>query len=136
METSKTPPHLHQIIRTVRQRFPEIGVAFLFGSLARGNSRPDSDLDLGVAGIRPLSAEQRFELILALSEAVGRPIDLIDLQTAGPLILRSWLRGQRVLATDHHLLAALIIRSLDLTTDFEPYRRRILEYRRKAWIGI
>lgn len=136
MTTSKTPPHLHQIIRTVLHRFPEIGVAFLFGSLARGDSRPDSDLDLGVAGARPLSVEQRLEVVLVLSEAVGRPIDLVDLQTAGPIILRSCLRGQLVLATDHHLLAALIIRSLDLTTDFEPYRRFILEYRRKAWIGI
>ncbi len=122
-------------IRHVLSRFPGIRVAVLFGSLASGRAGPESDLDLGVALDTPLDRETRMALIGALAEVTGRPVDLIDLRTAGePLLGRILTQGRRLIS-DPEAYAALIRRHLFEEADFMPYRRRILAERRKAWIG-
>jgi predicted nucleotidyltransferase len=115
---------------------PEIRIAILFGSLARGAGRPDSDLDLAVAMAAPLDAAQKAALIEELARRVGRPVDLVDLRGATGLVLREVLtRGKRLRMTDVSLYAALLRRLWLDEADFQPYRRRMLEARRRAWIG-
>jgi len=48
---------------------------FLFGSRLSGNSRPESDIDLGVQGLPP---EKFFSAYSALDEIVTAPVDLTD----------------------------------------------------------
>lgn len=50
----------HAPILTVLHGHPEIQRAILFGSLASGRARPDSDLDLAVAAGRPPEAEAKL----------------------------------------------------------------------------
>ena len=45
--------------------FPHIRVAALFGSIARGTARPDSDIDVAVQADKELRADER----IALTEA-------------------------------------------------------------------
>ncbi|MGH8650067.1 MAG: type VII toxin-antitoxin system MntA family adenylyltransferase antitoxin, partial [Burkholderiales bacterium] len=78
-------------IRAVLERHPEIRIALLFGSLAEGKERRDSDLDLAVAAGGPLSADQKSALIAELAQAMGRPVDLVDLRTAAGLVLKEAL---------------------------------------------
>ncbi len=74
-------------IVSVLERHPSVSMAILFGSLAAGRGRPDSDLDLAVSATAPLTVDARIELIDELAAALGRPIDLIDLNQAhGPLL--------------------------------------------------
>jgi len=123
-------------IRSVLERHPEIRIALLFGSLASREARTDSDLDLAVAADQPLSAGLKGALIAELAQATGRPVDLVDLRTAAGLVLKEALTtGMRLRVTDHALLAGLVTRMWFDEADFEPYRRRILEARRKQWIG-
>lgn len=83
----------------------------------------------------PLSVETKIALIGALSEAIGRPVDLIDLRAIGESILGQILKyGVRLLGSDTDY-AELIKRHLFDEADFMPYRRRILAERRLAWIG-
>ena len=122
-------------IRTVLQRHPAIVQAVLFGSVANGSARPDSDLDLAVSAGRPLDAEEKQILIGELAEATGRPIDLIDLETVGePQLGQILSHGKRVLSNDD-AYADLLLRHLYAQADFVPYRDRILRERREAWIG-
>ena len=110
-------------------------LAIVFGSLARGGARPDSDLDIAVQSDRPLSAAQAAALIERLAGACGRPVDLIDLMTVGePLLGQILAHGQRLFGhdADH---AALIRRHVFDAEDFLPYARRMLRERRRAWIG-
>ncbi len=122
-------------LRAVLDGHPDICQALLFGSLAGGAARADSDLDLAVAAQRPLGAAQKAALIAALAAAVGRPVDLIDLKTVGePLLGQILKQGQRIIGSDADY-AALIRRHLFDAADFQPNVDRILRERRQAWIG-
>lgn len=126
---------LNKRIQEVLSQHGGIRVAILFGSLAKGRATPESDLDLAVLMDVPLSAETKMALIGDLSQAMGRPVDLIDLSVTGEPILGQILKyGVRLLGSDTDY-AELIKRHLFDEADFMPYRRRILAERRLAWIG-
>lgn len=122
-------------ILAVLARHPHVEVAILFGSLARGAARPDSDLDLAVAGARALTAEERHALVGDLAAALGRAVDLVDLATVGEPLLGQILRhGVRLKGSDARY-ARWLSRHVFEVSDFMPYRERLLAQRRRAWIG-
>jgi len=123
------------LIREVLERYPSIHIAILFGSLATGKYRRNSDLDLAVGADRPLAPEEKLELIMALAEALGRPVDLVDIFTAGEPLLGEILAGGRRITGDDARYASMLSRHLFNQVDFVPYQRRILAERRQAWIG-
>ena len=51
--------------------------AYVFGSMTRGEERPDSDLDLLVTFEPPISLLNQIRLGNTLSEMCGRPVDLL-----------------------------------------------------------
>jgi predicted nucleotidyltransferase len=51
--------------------------AFLFGSVARGEERPDSDVDLLVKFDRDVSLFERIDLAERFSLLAGRKVDLL-----------------------------------------------------------
>lgn len=122
-------------IRQALVPFEDIDLAIVFGSLAKGTQRPDSDLDIAIQASRPLTAVQRIELIDALAMALGRPVDLIDLKTAGQPVLNQIVKyGCRILGSDEKM-AGLIFRNIMDQADFVPLQQRILKERRAAWIS-
>ena len=115
---------------------PAVTLAILFGSLAEGAARFESDLDLAVAGTAPLDRKARICMVEDLAVAFGRPVDLIDLNCLhGPLLHRVLTQGQLILCKDRTQYAELIQRMLAEEADVMPYYRRILAARRNAWIG-
>ena len=126
---------IESVIRTALISHAGIRQALFFGSLARGQGRPDSDVDLAVDAGQPLDADARMLLIGQLGELTGRPIDLIDLRTVGEPLLGQVLKyGKRLLGKDADY-AELIKRHVFNEADFMPYYRRILSERRNAWIA-
>jgi predicted nucleotidyltransferase len=136
METaSQSMQSLDVQLKEVLAHFPEIAFAMLFGSVALGNQRADSDLDIAVAAKKALTAHEKIALISALADSTGRPIDLIDLKLVSEPLLGQILRhGRRILGSDT-LYGELISHHLFEQADFMPYRTRILAERRMAWIG-
>ncbi len=64
---------------------PGVRLAVLFGSAARGEERPGSDLDVGV--LLDDDAPLRLSALeVALSRAAGREVDLVSLRDAPPLL--------------------------------------------------
>lgn len=123
-------------IKSILAHFSEIELAILYGSAVSGTLRPDSDLDIGVAGPSLLTAESKSRLIEALALETGRPVDLIDLQTTyGTLLHQILTKGKVIYCTNHTLYAELIKRMLFNQSDMMPYYYRILEERRKKWIN-
>lgn len=122
-------------IRQILQNYPHVRLALLFGSLAKGNARKDSDLDLAIATDHPLDSGQKMQLIAELASAIGRPIDLVDIAMIGePLLGQIIVHGRRILGDDVHY-ARLLSAHLFAEADFVPYQTRILRERRQAWIG-
>lgn len=138
MPTQKTTPQLVQIeaqLKEVFSHFPKIVLAVLFGSVASGRQRADSDLDIAVAAKQDLTADEKIALVGALAEQIRRPIDLIDLNAVSEPLLGQVVRhGRRVLGSDT-LYGNLISRHLLEQADFMPYRTRLLAERRMSWIG-
>ncbi len=127
--------NLRQAILAAIGTQPGVGLAILFGSLADGEGRAGSDLDLALDAGRRLTASEKMALISELAGRTGRPVDLVDIQAIGEPLLGQILRhGKRILGSDTHY-ANLIRRHLFDQADFLPYRNRILAERRQAWIG-
>ncbi len=57
---------------------------YVFGSIARGESRPDSDIDLLVEMDLGRSVLDLSELILDLQDALGRPVDIVEIRRDSP----------------------------------------------------
>ena len=129
---SSNPLPTDTAIIEVLNRFPQVHLAILFGSCASGNATAASDVDLAVQADRPLDADLKIRLIEEVAEQLGRPVDLIDLRTAGEPLLGEVLKGRRLLGSDTRL-AGLLTRHLLDAADFLPYRERILSERRKQW---
>jgi predicted nucleotidyltransferase len=123
-------------IQQILEKYPQILLAVLFGSLARNAANFDSDLDIAVRADRPLDADEKMRLIMDLAEAMGRPVDVVDLSTVGEPLLGQIVTGGRRLLGDDARYAALLSQHLFDQADFMPYRRRILQERRRAWIGV
>jgi hypothetical protein len=85
---------------------PEICEAYLFGSQARGDSQPHSDVDVAVYidPTAPMDAGFGIDCEIAadLMKALGtNDVDVVLLNRAGPLLYHRVLRdGIRVLARD------------------------------------
>jgi predicted nucleotidyltransferase len=122
-------------LRDVLSRYDFVQLAILFGSVASGQARPDSDLDLAILAERPISVQEKIAIIEALAEEFGRPIDLVDLYPAPEPLLGQVIRyGRRILGSDV-AFGRLLSRHLVEQADFMPIKNRILQERRMAWIG-
>lgn len=108
-------------------------LAILFGSLAAGNARPDSDIDLGILAQTPLSADFKLQLIQAIGAEFGRPVDIVDLYHVPEPITGQVFKGVRLIGDDI-TYANLLTRHLLNVADFLPLHQRILTERRNQWI--
>lgn len=126
---------VRQAICNVMHARSDIELVILFGSLALGSETPESDIDLAFDAGHRLTADEKTDLIRAIAESTGRAVDLIDLRSVGePLLGQILKHGSRILGSDEHY-ARLLYRHLVEQADFLPYRDRILEQRRREWIG-
>ena len=110
----------------------EIASAWLFGSVARGTSRPGSDLDVAVlldpAPERGTWASLRLDLRAELEARLGREVDLVVLNHAPPDLTHRVLRdGKLVIETDPSARVRFEVRARNAYFDLKPY---LDEYRR------
>ena len=113
----------------------DIVIAIAFGSIVTGGLRPDSDVDIAILTQQSLNTQRRQELICLLADITGRPVDLVNLRTAGVMVMRSLLKhGKRLVCKDRRAYDSLVSRMLVDVADFLPYHQRLLKERRNAWI--
>lgn len=123
---------LEQAIRDQLARDPRgVVAAYLFGSQARGDARPDSDVDVAVlygeAPPRTL-AGQPFDTEDELAGALGRPVQLVVLNTASPDLVHRVLRdGILVVDRDRSARIRFEVAARNAYFDLKPFLDR---YRR------
>jgi predicted nucleotidyltransferase len=127
--------HLTRAILAAIDTQPGIRLAILFGSLAAGPERVNSDLDLAIDAGRRLTTGERLALTVELAKLMGRPVDLVDLYAVGEPLLGQIIRHGKRLLGGGTCYADLIRRHLFDQANYLSYRSRILTERRRAWIG-
>lgn len=76
----KTLDEIRAVLRQNQQTLAErygVAVVGIFGSRVRGEAAPDSDLDLLVEILRPISLLELVGAELYLSDALGVKVDLV-----------------------------------------------------------
>ncbi len=112
----------------------EITLAIVFGSLAKNTLTKQSDIDLAILTRQPLTTYKKKYLIESLANLMGRPVDLVDLQTAGEPLLGQILKYGKLIKGENEQLTSLALKHLYANEDFMPYVNRALKERREKWI--
>lgn len=113
----------------------EVRLAFAFGSVPAGRADHESDIDIAVLAEQPLSTDQLMKLTREIAQITGRPVDLVDLRTAGPLIGQQVLRdGKLLVRRSQTELGDFISRTIVDAADFLPVRNRAIRERLDRWI--
>ncbi len=78
---------LGPVLTFLRGEIPELAGVYLFGSLAAGQARADSDVDLAIYAGRPLKRPRLIGLQQLIANALNCDVDLVDLADA-PTVLQ------------------------------------------------
>lgn len=77
---------------------PETWAVYAYGSFARGDEWPGSDIDLAVLLPPGVVIPDKLALIAEISRAVGREVDIVSLRDAGLDLVHEILRdGEQLL---------------------------------------
>jgi predicted nucleotidyltransferase len=105
-----------------------VAAVYLFGSVARGDDRAGSDLDVGVlgrtreTGLSPLILDDFCD---RLEAAAGRNLDLVILQTAPPDLVHRVMRdGVLLIDRDRSRRIAFEVQARNEYFDLDPVRRQ------------
>ncbi|HET6527526.1 MAG TPA: nucleotidyltransferase domain-containing protein [Balneolaceae bacterium] len=127
---------LIESIKKVLQKHSEIELSILYGSVSENRETFESDLDIAVAGEKPISSKLKMQLIEDLALVSNRPVDLVDLQTThGTLLKQILTEGSLIYKTSNSLYANIIKRMLFDDADFMPYYYRTLKRKRERWLN-
>ncbi len=87
-------------LAALRAALAPMRLAYLFGSAARGEDQPGSDVDVAVLADEELSLNQLALLSETLAGALGaaRRVDVADLRAASPVLCAEVVRDGVVLA--------------------------------------
>jgi predicted nucleotidyltransferase len=114
---------LDQLITALRGE-PSVLIAILYGSFGTPRERPDSDIDIAVAGSKAFSTEEKFKILSTIERVTGKQVDLIDLNHASGTVFREALVSERVLKNeDRDLMGRILIRMLSEEEDFQKSKR-------------
>lgn len=101
----------------------DVQLAVVFGSAAKSTLRRKSDIDIGVMGVR--STARLRTLAVTLARIAGREVDLVQLETAPPLLRFEIARdGAVVLQRAPHLWSGFQTRAMVDWWEWAPFARR------------
>jgi predicted nucleotidyltransferase len=133
--SSVIPDVLLAQVKTVLARFGGLDALWIFGSEASGRATAESDVDLAALFAAPPTPLQLIAASAELEEVLGRPVDLVDLEAASPVLAMQALSHGRLVAEGNarhrvRFMAALPGRYEDAST-----LRRSAERQLRARLG-
>lgn len=135
---------LRQRLSSLLGAIPGIEAAYLFGSHARGEGGPMSDVDVAVLAADPVPSTARADLAARVADALeaevpGR-VDVTILNDAPPALVHRVLRdGLLLFARDERRRTVFEARAIDEFLDFLPilerYDRALFARARQGRLG-
>jgi len=120
MDTAELAPKM----RSVLVQDERVDCAWLFGSVARGDTGPLSDVDVAVLLAAAVPAEARLDVAAALIEELERRcgrVDLVLLEEASPALRhRVFREGLLLFERDARRRVAFETRAIQEYLDFQP----------------
>ena len=95
MSSSETLALLRAHKPVLAERFDVVELA-LFGSVARGDASPGSDVDILVSFDGPANPDRYFGVQFYIEDLLGRPVDLVTQKALRPE-LRPYVEAEAVL---------------------------------------
>lgn len=90
-----------EVGRVVEELFPEALGVWVYGSVATGSARRDSDIDIAILPDRPMDGVDRWLRAQEVAARLRRDVDLVDLTAVPPLLrFEAFADGHRVAARD------------------------------------
>ena len=126
-----------RVVARVCSRRREIQAAYIFGSVAQGRTRPDSDIDIAVLLTRPLTGDRalryRLDLTVALGAALHRDdVQLVMLNEAPSLLAHRVLsRGVLVFERSRAARTRFQVETARRHADMVPAIERYIEHLKK-----
>ena len=107
------------LTKRLASRLRSAGVVYasLFGSLARGEARPDSDADVAVSFGKAMNAKQYLAVIGIVVDETRRSVDVVDLESVNGLILARALGGREILCDKVATRQRMIVRLMRTEDD-------------------
>lgn len=125
---SGLPAQVSVSIGSVLDRHPEVRLAIVFGSRARGVAKPEADLDLAIEAVRGRELD-RLALMADLRAATGLEVDLVDItpgcRVGYPLLHALNRDGVVIHETEPHAEAEFRTRALLQTSLDRPWYERM-----------
>ncbi|MFH0998259.1 MAG: nucleotidyltransferase domain-containing protein [Pseudomonadota bacterium] len=117
--------HLSRYTTEIIENFPSIQVMYLFGSHASGTSKADSDVDIAVFTEGRETPTFDLELGVFLQQRLKRPVDVVIMQKASPILQHEVLRNKlRIYEKSDTIRAFLENQSLREFLDARHYQRK------------
>jgi excisionase family DNA binding protein len=124
-------PLIRSLVRELRT-LPNVRMAVLFGSVARGEENDTSDIDLFVCFAEP-GLHGRARLLERLEAATERQVQVVSMEDANSLLLAEVLRDGRVLVDRDGDWVSLASRTPQVLADAEKARD---ELEREVFDGL
>lgn len=118
---------IDRLIQIVLHDFPDAQAIYLYGSYARGEQRPDSDIDLAVllphTRARAVGSLTLSQTQLDLAHAARRDVDLVNLRIVPPLLqTQATGRGKLIYEGDANARVEFEMMALTMFQDVNQMR--------------
>lgn len=109
-------------VASIARRYA-LQLVILFGSSVARKTHAESDVDIALLTLRPLSLHKELALRREFFVLFHREIDLVFLKRASPLLLGQIVRHGKLLAGDRKIFENFRRYAMKQYIDFQPYFR-------------
>jgi uncharacterized protein len=114
---------LHRASDAVQRAIPGVIAVYAYGSVARGDDHPDSDIDLGVLLTPDCKLDNILATLASVQDELGRDVDIVDLRRCGNVLRKEVLSdGTLLYAADE---AAALAWEAEALSEYAAHRLEI-----------